>query len=273
LFCQNVWHSRPRLCRPLIQPFSQNANAPTAIRTVATWGRLWHNRGSMEHILALNFNIVDFIHDPRPFLAQAIDQYHNWIYAILFLIIFCETGLVVMPFLPGDSLLFAAGTFAAALADGSPGPLKLQLMLPILIAAPILGDSCNYWIGRFLGPKIFHKEKVRFLNKEHLNRAHKFYERHGGKAVAIGRFRPIIRTFMPLVAGIGKMNYVRFLAFSVIGSICWISICIMSGFLLAKNSFVQKHFEVIVIAIVVISLLPAVISAIRMRAAKAPARN
>ncbi len=213
----------------------------------------------MELMLAVN--LWDIFH-PKEFLIQVIAEYQTWVYLVLFLIIFCETGLVVMPFLPGDSLLFACGCLVLT---GASGGMKMEVLLPVLCLAPICGDSLNYWIGRFIGPKIFHKEKVRFLNKEHLDKAHQFYEKHGGKAVAIGRFVPIIRTFVPFVAGIGKMNYGKFLLFSVTGTLAWINICVWAGFAFGNTGFVKDHFEAVIIAIVVISLLPAAIHFIRVR--------
>jgi membrane-associated protein len=209
-------------------------------------------------------NIWDMFRDLPKFLGNLNETYHAWVYLILFVIIFCETGLVVAPVLPGDSLLFVSGFFASQLvAGGGEHVLRLEWLLPILCAAPILGDSTNYWIGRFVGPKIFHKEKVRFLNRRHLDKAHEFYQRHGGKAVAVGRFLPIIRTFVPFVAGIGRMSYGRFLAFSVIGTLAWINLCVFAGYYFGGVAFVQKHFETVIIAIVVISLIPAAVAFIR----------
>ncbi|MBI5722473.1 MAG: DedA family protein [Planctomycetes bacterium] len=209
--------------------------------------------------------IIDLFVNLKGFIDQVIRDYQYWIYAILFLIIFCETGLVVTPFLPGDSLLFVAGSFAAPLATGQQTPLDLKILMPVLFLAPMLGDSTNYWIGRFVGPKIFHKENVRFLNKNHLNRAHKFYERHGGKAVFIGRFLPIIRTFVPFVAGIGTMPYQRFLAFSISGTLAWISVCVLAGYFFGTHPFVQKHFELVIGAIIIISLIPAFVGYLQSR--------
>ncbi len=217
--------------------------------------------------LIANLNIWDLLFNLKHFVEQAIATYHNYVYAILFVIVFMETGFVVTPFLPGDSLLFISGYFASVPDPG----VHLAVLLPVLCMAPILGDSTNYWIGRFVGPKVFHKEKVRFLNKEHLNRAHAFYEKHGGKAVAIGRFLPIIRTFVPFVAGIGKMPYGRFLAFSVLGTLAWIHVCILAGYKFGGIPFVQKHFELVVIAIIVISLIPAFVTFLRSRGTKAAA--
>lgn len=213
--------------------------------------------------------IIDLFVNLKGFFDEVIRQYQYWIYAVLFVILFCETGLVVTPFLPGDSLLFVAGSFASPLVTGGKTPLELHILLPVLILGPILGDSTNYWIGRFIGPKIFHKENVRFLNKHHLIRAHKFYERHGGKSVFIGRFLPIIRTFVPFVAGIGTMSYRRFLAFSISGTITWISVCLFAGYFFGSHPFVQKHFELVIVAIIVISLIPAFVGYIQTRRAHA----
>jgi membrane-associated protein len=225
----------------------------------------------MEILAGLN--PLDIIFHLKAFMDQVVTQYHSYVYLILFAIIFCETGLVVTPFLPGDSLLFLAGSLAAATvvqnADGTvgtvAGPLDLKILLPVICLAPILGDSANYLLGRFIGPRIFHKEKVRFLNREHLDRAHAFYGRHGGKAVAIGRFLPIIRTFVPFVAGIGKMYYPRFLVFSIVGTIAWINLCILAGYFLGCWDCVKNHFEMVVMAIIVITLLPAIIGFIKTK--------
>lgn len=192
----------------------------------------------------------DLIFHTKAFLTQFADTYPHYLIPFLFLVIFCETGFVVTPFLPGDSLLFVSGVIASG------GHPDMALLLPILCLAPIMGDSTNYWIGRVIGPKVFHKEKVRFLNRQYLDRAHAFYQKHGGKAVAIGRFMPIIRTFVPFVAGIGKMSYLRFLTFSVVGTLAWINLCTLAGYFLGKK-IGDKHFELVVVAIIVISLLPA----------------
>ncbi len=215
---------------------------------------------TMEILAAIH--IMDLFFHLQVFIGAVIQEYDVWVYLILFAIVFCETGLVVAPFLPGDSLLFVSGYFAAI------GKLELAMLLPILCMAPVCGDTVNYWIGRIFGPRVFQKENVRFLNKEHLNRAHAFYERHGGKAVAIGRFLPIIRTFVPFVAGIGKMSYPRFLCFSVIGTAAWINVCVLAGFFFGGYPFVQKHFELVVAAIIVISFLPAVTAHLRTRSSR-----
>src|SRR5438874_2367956 len=186
---------------------------------------------------------------------------HN-LYIVLFAIVFCETGLVVTPFLPGDSLIFALGAVAArdiGIAIGTVGPL--------LICAALVGDNVNYWLGRRLGPAVFKREDSRLLNKKHLLHAQAFYEQHGSKTVILARFVPIIRTFAPFVAGIGKMNYVRFLTFSVIGALLWVSICLTGGYYLGSRPFFKKHFELVILVIVFISVLPAVIHILRARGA------
>ncbi|MFB3894030.1 MAG: DedA family protein [Phycisphaerae bacterium] len=203
-----------------------------------------------------------FVHLDRTLDGVSRD-YQAWTYLILFVVIFCETGLVVTPFLPGDSLLFAAGTLAARPGNA----LEVGWVYLLLTCAAVCGDNVNYWIGRFIGPKIFHKEKVRLLNKEYLDRAHAFYERHGGKAVAIGRFLPIIRTFVPFVAGIGSMFYPRFLTFSVCGTLAWMATFVFAGFFFGNIEVVQKNFVIVVMAIVVISLIPAFVGFIRTRMA------
>jgi membrane-associated protein len=202
--------------------------------------------------------VLHWIREPQQPLAEAIERAGSvWIpLGILCLILFCETGLVVAPFLPGDSLLFVCGSLAAQVPMQQVG-FELWPLIPLLMLAVILGDSTNYWIGRFIGPKIFHKEHVRFLDKENLHRAHRFYSKHGGKTVFIARFLPILRTFAPFVAGIGSMNYPRFLMFSVTGTIAWISTFVLAGYFFGANEFVKKNFFIVVIAIIIISLMPA----------------
>jgi membrane-associated protein len=182
-----------------------------------------------------------------------------WSYVILFLIIFCETGLVVTPVLPGDSLLFAVGTFAAI------GSFDLTLVLLIMTLAAVGGDTANYWIGNYLGPKVFHYEGSRFFNKEHLQRTHQFYEKYGGKTIIIARFIPIIRTFAPFVAGIGSMTYRKFLAYNVIGGILWIFSLTLAGYFFGNIPIVRKNFSLVIMAIVVISVMPGVIEYLRQR--------
>ena len=186
-----------------------------------------------------------------------------WSYVIIFLIIFCETGLVVTPVLPGDSLLFAIGTFAAI------GSLDLATVLALLTIAAVAGDTANYWIGHYLGPKVFHGEGSRFLNKKHLERTHEFYEKYGGKTIIIARFIPIIRTFAPFVAGIGSMTYRKFLAYNVIGGILWIFSLTLAGYFFGNMLVVKKNFSLVIMAIVVISCLPGVIEYLRQRGKQA----
>lgn len=183
--------------------------------------------------------------------------------------LFCETGLVLTPFLPGDSLLFAIGAIA------STGALDVQRLFPLLSVAVILGDSSNYWIGRAVGPKVFHKDTARFLNKKHLERTHAFYEKHGGKTVILARFLPILRTFAPFVAGIGRMHYPRFLAFSVGGTILWVGLFVHAGYFFGNIPVVKENFSLVIMAIIVISVLPAVIEFLKHRSARpeAPAAD
>jgi membrane-associated protein len=194
-------------------------------------------------------------------LGQVIQQYGTVTYLILFVVIFCETGLVVAPFLPGDSLLFAAGTFAAI------GALELEWLLPVLYLAPAMGDSTNYWIGRFVGPKVFHREDVRLFKKEYLDKTHAFYEKHGGKTIIIARFMPIFRTFAPFVAGIGRMSYLRFVTFSVTGTLLWISSFVLAGYFFGNIPFVKKHFTIAILAIILISMMPGIVEFLKHRKA------
>jgi membrane-associated protein len=190
----------------------------------------------------------------------------GWLYVILFAIVFAETGLVVIPFLPGDSLLFAVGAVCAH----PDSPLNLALTAALLVAAAVLGDAVNYAAGFYLGPAVFASERSRLLNKKHLNEAHEFYEKYGGKTIILARFIPIVRTFAPFVAGIGKMNYFKFALYNVVGGVAWVLICLMAGWFLGRNEFVQKRFELVIIAIVVISVLPAVVEVIRARMKSRP---
>ena len=173
------------------------------------------------------------------------------LYAVLFLIVFAETGLVVTPFLPGDSLLFAIGALGARGIG-----INLPLITVLLIVAAVLGDAVNYWVGYKLGPAVFKREDSKLLNKKHLLRAQEFYEKYGGKTIILARFVPIVRTFAPFVAGVGKMNFFRFWLYNIVGGIAWVVICIGAGRLFGNIPFVKKHFELVILAIVVISVLP-----------------
>lgn len=192
-------------------------------------------------------------------LNDVIGQYGGWTYLILFLIVFCETGLVVTPILPGDSLLFAAGAFAAL------GSLNVFWLFVLLSIAAVAGDTVNYWLGHWVGPKVFRRENVRFLNRKHLDRTHAFYERYGGKTIIIARFIPIVRTFAPFVAGIGRMTYWTFIAYNVIGGVAWVAICVFAGYYFGNLEIVKKNFSLVVVAIVLISVLPMLVEYIRHR--------
>ncbi len=207
---------------------------------------------------AIQFFIDILLHLDKH-LDWVIRTYGIWTYAILFLIIFCETGLVVTPFLPGDSLLFAAGTFVAI------GSLDMTLITGLLSLAAIVGDTVNYWIGYAMGPKVFTREDSRFLNKEHLERTHRFYQKYGGKTIILARFIPIIRTFAPFVAGIGMMTYRRFIAFNVIGGIAWIFSFVLTGYYFGNIPFVRNNFIFVILAIIIISVLPVIIELLRHR--------
>ena len=207
--------------------------------------------------------IIDiFLHIDRHF-SEIIQNYGLWTYLIMFIIIFLETGLVVTPFLPGDSLLFAAGAFAAL------GALDMTWLFVILSIAAIGGDTVNYWIGAYVGPKVFHKEKVRFLNREYLDRTHQFYEKYGGKTIIIARFVPIIRTFAPFVAGIGSMTYWKFISYNVIGGVAWIILCTLAGYFFGNLPIVKENFSLVILVIIIISILPGVIEYLRQRMATA----
>lgn len=201
--------------------------------------------------MALILNFIDVILHIDKYLNQIIVEYGVLTYAILFLIIFLETGLVATPFLPGDSLLFAAGAFAAM---GSLNPLWLIVLLAI---AAILGDTANYWIGRHAGNKISNPKYARYINKEYLERTKHFYEKHGGKTIIIARFLPIIRTFAPFVAGIGKMSYWRFVSYNITGGIAWVVIFVSGGYYFGNIPIVRENFTLVILAIIVISLIPA----------------
>ncbi|NWG02308.1 MAG: DedA family protein [Syntrophaceae bacterium] len=192
-------------------------------------------------------------------LDLVIRNYGFWTYGIFFLIIFLETGLVVTPFLPGDSLLFAAGAFAAL------GSLDTKWLIFLLSVAAIAGDTVNYWIGNMLGPKVFRKEKSRFFNKEYLYRTHQFYEKYGGKTIIIARFIPIIRTFAPFVAGIGSMTYRRFIAYNIIGGVGWVLIFVLGGYFFGNIPFVRQNFSLVVAVIIFLSILPGILEFFRNR--------
>jgi len=195
-------------------------------------------------------------------LSVVIETYGTWTYLLLFLIIFLETGLVITPFLPGDSLIFAAGTFAGL------GTMNVWLLFILLSVAAIAGDTANYWIGHYVGPRAFSGE-IKFLKKEYLDRTHAFYEKHGGKTIILARFIPIIRTFAPFVAGVGAMSYGHFITYNVVGGIVWVALFTFGGYFFGNLKFVQDNFSIVVLAIIFISVLPAVVEFIKERSRSA----
>jgi membrane-associated protein len=192
-------------------------------------------------------------------LAVLLQQYGTWIYALLFLIIFCETGLVVTPFLPGDSLLFVAGALWAAAG------MDARLLAATLIAAALCGDNVNYWVGRYLGPKVFRWEQSRFFNRRALDKTHQYYERFGGRTIIIARFVPLVRTFAPFVAGVGTMPYVRFLAYSVAGALLWVISLVTAGYFFGNVPLVKDNLAIVILAIVALSVAPIAIELARAR--------
>ena len=204
-------------------------------------------------------NFIDiFIHLDQH-LSLLIQSFGGWAYLIVFLVIFCETGLVVTPILPGDSLLFGLGAIAAM------GALKVEWLFVMLSIAAIAGDTVNYMIGHYVGPRVFARESSRFLKKEYLERTHRFYEKYGGKTIVIARFVPIIRTFAPFVAGIGSMTYSRFIVYNIVGGISWIALFIFGGYYFGNLSIVKRNFTLVIFAIIFISILPGVIEYVRQR--------
>lgn len=198
-------------------------------------------------------------------LAALLAQYGVWIYLILFTIIFCETGLVVTPFLPGDSLLFVVGALAGT------GGLEIELIIPLLIAAALIGDNVNYFVGRFVGNKVFHWEQSRFFNRAAFDRTHAFYERHGGKTIIIARFLPLVRTFAPFVAGVAHMTYARYLMFCVLGAVLWVGSLCMAGYWFGNLPFIKENLTLVILIIIFLSLLPLMIGYWRQRLAARPA--
>lgn len=210
--------------------------------------------------------LIDYFLNLDRHLTEFVSLYGPWIYALLFVIIFAETGLVVTPFLPGDSLLFAAGALAAA------GSLDITLLIALLCTAAILGDAVNYSMGKFVGPRVFRSDLPqgfwgRALNREHLNRAHDFFERYGGKAIVMGRFAPIIRTFVPFVAGAVSMTYSKFAFYNIMGGVVWVVVCAGGGYLFGEIPIVKENFSLVAMAIVAISLMPMAVELLRQRRA------
>lgn len=202
-------------------------------------------------------DFIDIVLHLDRHLVWLIENYENWIYLILFLIIFCETGLVIMPFLPGDSLLFVAGAIAAN------GVMDVQFLVMLLMLAAFTGDNTNYWIGRYLGPKIFSRTDSRILNRKHLDKTNLFYKKHGGKTIIFARFLPIFRTFAPFVAGIGRMTYTTFMSYSAIGSLFWINFFIFGGYFFGNVPIVKNNLSFFILGIVFISIIPGIIQFVR----------
>ena len=208
--------------------------------------------------------LIDLILHLDQYLSAIITQYGMWTYGLLFLVIFIETGLVVTPFLPGDSLLFAAGTFAAL------GSLNVWLLFILLAIAAVLGDTVNYWIGHYLGERAYH---IKWIKKEYLDRTHAFFEKHGGKTIFLARFIPIVRTFAPFVAGIGRMSYSYFFSYNVFGGILWGALLTFAGYFFGKIPFIRDHFSLAIIAIILISMIPMAVEAMKARREKGGQAN
>ncbi|ELX2269828.1 TPA: DedA family protein [Yersinia enterocolitica] len=213
--------------------------------------------------------VIDFILHIDVHLAELVAQYGVWVYGILFLILFCETGLVVTPFLPGDSLLFVAG----ALASLPSNDINVHIMVALMVTAAILGDAINYTIGRVFGEKLFSNPDSKIFRRSYLNKTHQFYEKHGGKAIILARFVPIIRTFAPFVAGMGKMSYRHFAAYNVIGALVWVLLFTYAGYWFGNMPFVQDNLKLLIVAIIVVSILPGVFEVWRHRRAAARQKN
>ncbi|EKN3737017.1 DedA family protein [Yersinia enterocolitica] len=213
--------------------------------------------------------VIDFILHIDVHLAELVAQYGVWVYGILFLILFCETGLVVTPFLPGDSLLFVAG----ALASLPSNDINVHIMVALMVTAAILGDAINYTIGRVFGEKLFSNPDSKIFRRSYLDKTHQFYEKHGGKAIILARFVPIIRTFAPFVAGMGKMSYRHFAAYNVIGALVWVLLFTYAGYWFGNMPFVQDNLKLLIVAIIVVSILPGVFEIWRHRRAAARQKN
>jgi membrane-associated protein len=209
--------------------------------------------------------IIDFILHIDVHLAELVAQYGVWVYAILFLILFCETGLVVTPFLPGDSLLFVAGALAALPSND----LNVHTMVALMVIAAIIGDAVNYTIGRLFGEKLFSNPDSKIFRRSYLDKTHKFYEKHGGKTIILARFVPIVRTFAPFVAGMGHMSYRHFAAYNVIGALLWVLLFTYAGYIFGNVPFVQENLKLLIVAIILVSILPGVIEVWRHKRAAA----
>ena len=211
--------------------------------------------------------LIDWVLHLDKYLDQLVLNYGPWVYALIFLIVFCETGLVVTPFLPGDSLLFAIGALCAR-----PDGLNLWLAFALLFAAAVLGDTVNYWIGAYVGPKVFHRKESKWFNPKHLERTHAFYEKYGAKTIILARFLPIIRTFAPFVAGIGKMTYPKFFAYNVVGGFIWVTLFLLAGYFFGNLPAVKKNFTLVIFVIIALSCVPVVTEYWRHRREAAAAK-
>ena len=237
--------------------------AQRSIRTFYEVVIIFTQENESQPMMDLLIYAIDlFLHLDRH-LGDLLQYFGGWTYVVVFLIIFCETGLVITPILPGDSLLFGLGAFAAN--PDLKGPLEVEWLFITLSIAAVAGDTVNYAIGHYIGPKVFHNGKYRFLKREYLDRTHRFYEKHGGKTIIIARFVPIIRTFAPFVAGIGEMTYTRFISYNVIGGVAWIGIFIFGGYYFGNLPVIKNNFTLVIIAIVILSVLPGVIEYFRQR--------
>ncbi len=210
---------------------------------------------------------IDIVVHVDRYLTPLLQQYGGVTYLFMFLLIFCETGLVVTPFLPGDSVIFALGALAAT------GGLDIGILAPVLMSAAVLGNVANYAIGRRLGPAVFKSEKSRLFNREYLERTHAFYEKYGGLTIIIARFIPIIRTFAPFVAGIGRMRYARFFVYNLVGSVGWVALFLACGYFFGVLPFVQRNFSLVSLGIILVSLIPTVVTAVKVRLAGRVARH
>ena len=209
--------------------------------------------------------IIDFIMHIDQHMIEIVRDYHSWTYAILFIIIFCETGLVVTPFLPGDSLIFVAGAIAA-----QPNmPLNVHLLVLILFVAAVVGDSCNYGIGHFFGKRLFSNPNSKIFKQSSLDKTHDYFRKYGGKTIILARFIPIVRTFAPFVAGMGKMNYYYFMLYNLVGAALWVGSFCFAGYFFGDLPFVQQNLKLLLLAIIVISVLPAVVEVVRAKMKKA----
>ena len=213
----------------------------------------------IQELTRLALKFIDLFLHLDKYLGDVIQSYGNWTYLILFLIIFCETGFVVTPLLPGDSLLFAIGMFSAM------GAIDLSKAWPLLVFAAILGDNVNYAVGNFIGPKVFHYENSRIFKKEYLQKTHNFYEKYGGKTIILAKYVPIVRTFAPFVAGVGAMTYMKFLLFNVVGGFTWVTLMILSGYFFGNVPIIKNNFTVVILTIVFISILPGLLGYLKHR--------